>query len=210
MRSAILDFLLVVVLVLACALVSILLPNKAFAQGAQAPPQAAQAYQALLLRNARAVWGLDAPVAALAAQVHQESAWNPRAVSRVGAAGLAQFMPATSKWISGLYPELNGNQPFNPAWALRAMVTYDLWLYQRTPTRYSKRDRLWVALRSYNGGLGHWLAEAKNATGTDRAAIDAACGTARRSAVHCPENLGYPHRILNVLQPRYARWGQVL
>ena len=31
--------------------------------------------------------------------------------------------------------------------------------------------------------------------------------TARRSPVHCAENLGYPHRILNVLQPRYLAWG---
>ena len=68
---------------------------------------------------------------------------------------------------------------------------------------------MWVALRSYNGGLGHWQAEAAR-TGLrlpTRWQVDAACGTARRAMVHCAENLGYPHRILTVLQPRYLQWG---
>ena len=97
----------------------------------------------------------------------------------------------------------------NPAWALRALVTYDRWLYERTPARYAPKDRMWVALRGYNGGLGHWQAEAA-ATGAAQptlAQVDAACGKARRAAVHCRENLGYPHRILVVIQPRYTAWG---
>lgn len=172
-------------------------------------PQAAQQHRALLVRTAHAAWGLDAPVAVFAAQVHQESAWRTDAISHVGAQGLAQFMPATAKWIGGIDPALAGQQPYNPGWALRALVTYDRWLYDRTPTRYTPRERMWVALRSYNGGLGHWQAEAV-ATGAaqpTRAQVDAACGKARRAAMHCTENLGYPHRILVVLQPRYAAWG---
>ena len=171
-------------------------------------PQAALQYRSLLTRNARAVWGLDAPVATFAAQVHQESAWRPDAVSRVGAAGLAQFMPGTSKWIATIDPELASNEPFSPSWALRALVTYDHWLHARTPTRYTPRDRMWVALRSYNGGLGHWQAEAAR-TGLQaptREQVDAACGQAKRAAVHCKENLGYPRRIFD-LQARYASWG---
>lgn len=118
-------------------------------------------------------------------------------------------MPATSRWIASQAPELAAPQPYNPAWALRALVTYDRWLYQRTPTRYTPYERMWVALRSYNGGLGHWQQEAAS-TGLaqpSRAQVDAACGSARRAAVHCKENLGYPHRILVVLQPRYLQWG---
>ena len=171
-------------------------------------PQAALQYRGLLIRNARAVWGMDAPVATFAAQVHQESAWRPDAVSRVGAAGLAQFMPGTSKWIATIDPELASNAPYNPSWALRALVTYDHWLYERAPTRFTPSDRMWVALRSYNGGLGHWQAEAGR-TGLKaptREQVDAACGTAKRAPVHCKENLGYPHRIFT-LQPRYASWG---
>lgn len=171
-------------------------------------PQAALQYRGLLIRNARAVWGMDAPVATFAAQVHQESAWRPDAVSRVGAAGLAQFMPGTSKWIATIAPELASNEPYSPSWALRALVTYDQWLHARTPTRYTQRDRMWVALRSYNGGLGHWQAEGAK-TGLKaptREQVDAACGAAKRAPVHCKENLGYPRRIF-ALQPRYASWG---
>ena len=172
-------------------------------------PQAAQQYRSALIRTAHAVWGMDAPVAVFAAQVHQESSWRSDAVSHVGAAGLAQFMPKTAEWISGTDQQLAANQPFNPAWALRALVTYDKQLYQSAPTRYAPRDRMWVALRSYNGGLGHWQREAaiSGVAQPSREQVDAACGKARRAVVHCAENLGYPHRILNVLQPRYLHWG---
>ena len=192
-----------VLLVAACALLAFVLPASAQV------PQAAQQHRALLVRTAHAAWGLDAPVAVFAAQVHQESAWRPDAVSHVGAQGLAQFMPATTRWIAGLNPNLAAQQPFNVAWSLRALVTYDRWLYDRAPARYTPRERMHVALRAYNGGLGHWQAEAA-ATGAvqpTRAQVDAACGKARRAAVHCRENLGYPHRILVVIQPRYAAWG---
>lgn len=204
MRGAIKDAALAVLLVALCALAA-LLPPMAHAQ----VPQAAQQYRPLLVRTAHAFWGLDAPVAVFAAQVHQESAWRPGAVSHVGAQGLAQFMPATTQWIAGLHPDLATQQPYNPAWALRALVTYDLWLYERTPARYDPFDRMWVALRAYNGGLGHWQAEARGlgVRLPSRVQVDAACGTARRAAVHCRENLGYPHRILVVLQPRYLQWG---
>lgn len=171
-------------------------------------PSKAVPYRAALVRAAHSQWGLDAPVAALAAQVHQESAWNPNAVSRVGAAGMAQFMPATSKWwceINGLTPAQC--QPTNPTWALRSLVGYDKYLWDRVPARFNAHDRLWIALRGYNGGLGHWQAEARMAQGNTREAVDAACGRARRHVSHCRENLGYPQRILHQLQPRYLSWG---
>jgi len=183
---------------------------------AQTVPATAHKYRAELTRAAHTQWGLDAPIAALAAQVHQESGWNPAAVSGVGAQGMAQFMPATATW----WCELNGMgkdecQPTNPTWALRALVGYDKHLFDRTPPRLSDFDRLWVALRAYNGGLGHWLAEsrvAQVATGfaqPSRQQVDAACGKAKRHPTHCPENLHYPARILGVLQPLYAGWGRV-
>ena len=203
MRQALKDFAAAVLLVLVCALLALALPVQAQV------PQAAQQYRALLVRTAHAAWGLDAPVAVLAAQIHQESAWNAQAISRVGAQGLAQFMPATATWIAGVDPALAARQPFSPAWALRALVTYDRWLYERTPARYAPRDRMWVALRGYNGGLGHWQAEAaaSGAARPTRVQVDAACGRAKRAPVHCRENLDYPHRILVVIQPRYAAWG---
>jgi soluble lytic murein transglycosylase-like protein len=229
MRRALVDFAIAIFVMALCALAVSLAGCKGEEHGPPAPPsaeapppvaapvqaktslpavpQAALGYRADLIRTARTVWGMQAPVASFAAQIHQESGWRRDAVSQVGAAGLAQFMPATSKWISTLDPQLQGNQPFNTAWAMRAMVTYDLWLFERTPAGYSRRDRMWVALRAYNGGLGHWQAEARKAASPARADVDAACGTAKRARIHCKENLGYPERILVALQPRYAGWG---
>ncbi|MCQ8103278.1 transglycosylase SLT domain-containing protein [Methylomonas sp. SURF-2] len=170
-------------------------------------PRAAVHYRAELTRIAHAEWGLDAPLAAFAAQIHQESGWRPDAVSRVGALGMSQFMPATARWWCELQRQrVLDCQPTNPAWAMRAMIGYDRWLLQRVKGA-SEFDRLWAALRSYNGGLGHWLNEARNAGSYQRAEVDRACGSARRSVVHCRENLDYPRRILLTLQPLYAGWG---
>jgi soluble lytic murein transglycosylase-like protein len=179
-----------------------------FASGAVAQvPAAATPYRTDLTRQARLVWGLNAPVAAFAAQIHQESLWRPHAVSRVGARGMAQFMPATARWWCELHRmSATDCQPTNPTWAMRALVGYDRWLWERINLG-DDGDRMWAALRAYNGGLGHWYAEARNATDKRRASIDAACGSARRHVSHCRENLGYPRRILVELQPRYAAWG---
>ena len=206
------SFAVLTLIALTLAAVGLLALSVAFAPaGAQVPPEAAR-YRLTLVREAQRAWGLDAPIAALAAQVHQESSWKPEAVSRVGARGLAQFMPATAVW----WCEREGISktdclPHNPTWALRALVGYDLHLYGRAPPRMSPYDRLWLALRGYNGGEGHWQAEARTTglAAPTRAQIDAACGRARRAALHCTENLGYPRRILITLQPRYAAWGPV-
>lgn len=181
--------------------------GKTFAQEA---PRAALAYRADLTRVAHSTWGLNAPVPVFAAQVNQESGWNPQALSKVGAQGLAQFMPATAQWWCQLNKlSLIDCQPTNPTWALRALVGYDKWLYDRVHggTEY---DRLWAALRAYNGGLGHWQLEAKIAGGYARKDVDSACGKAKRHPSHCPENLGYPKRILDELQRRYASWGRMV
>ena len=94
-------------------------------------PHAAQQYRYELTRQARLVWGINAPIATMAAQVHQESAWNPNAVSHVGAQGLAQFMPATAAWMPQIDNTLHRVYPTNPSWALRALARYDHWLYSR-------------------------------------------------------------------------------
>lgn len=174
-------------------------------------PRAATQHRADLTRISHAGWGLDAPTPMFAAQIQQESAWNPKAVSQVGAMGMAQFMPATSRWWCALN-KLSATecQPSNPVWAMRSLVGYDRWLYQRIGGD-DEFDRLWATLRAYNGGLGHWQKEASIANaGFNRGAIDAACGRASRSPVHCAENLSYPDRILNRIQPRYASWGRAV
>ncbi|RKO76174.1 transglycosylase SLT domain-containing protein [Pectobacterium parmentieri] len=174
------------------------------------PPAAAQQYRSDLIRNARLDWGLNAPVADFAAQLHQESGWNPRAISPVGAQGLAQFMPATSAWISDIMPELKANQPFNPAWSIRALTRYDRWIWQRVNAA-DNCERMAMTLSGYNGGLGWVQRDQKLAAqrGLDRQRWFGHVATvnAGRSAANWRENRHYPPRILQELAPRYLTWG---
>jgi soluble lytic murein transglycosylase-like protein len=187
-----------------CVLVIGLLSERA---AAAEPPRAALKYRADLVRSARLVWGLGAPVAVMAGQVHQESAWRPDAQSAY-AHGLAQFTPDTAEWIAGQDAALVGADTGNPVWALRALARYDRWLHDRIAPAGNACEKWWGALRSYNGGLGHWRKEARLAQpATDRAAIDARCGQASRHVSHCRENLAYPRLILTKWQPLYASWG---
>jgi len=172
-------------------------------------PIEAQRYQRDLTRNAHAVWGLDAPVATFAAQIHQESRWRADAKSPVGALGMAQFMPATASWISEAY-KLNGNQPNNPSWAMRALVIYDRHLWDRTRAS-SRCDHMAMTLSSYNGGLG-WvyrdqkLAQAKGADPQLWFGSVEKFNAGRRAAAFT-ENRNYPRIILLKWQPIYANWG---
>jgi soluble lytic murein transglycosylase-like protein len=175
-------------------------------------PAAARDYQRLLRRSAHAYWGLDAPLATMAGQVHQESLWRADAVSPVGAAGLAQFMPATSDWFSTLYPDaIGGNQPFNPGWALRALVLYDRWLHQRV-TAADNCQRWAMTLSAYNGGLG-WVYRDKklaSAMGADPLVwFNSIENYSRRADWARRENRTYVRNILNRWEPLYAAngWG---
>ncbi|EFL52019.1 Lytic transglycosylase catalytic [Solidesulfovibrio fructosivorans JJ]] len=180
---------------------------------AESIPANALRHRAELTRCGRYAFGLAAPVATLAAQVHQESRWRENAVSPVGARGLAQFMPSTSKWIAGLVPGLAANDPFNPGWALRALATYDKWLWDRV-TAQDGCQRMAMALSGYNGGLG-WVRRDKALAG--RNGVDPLIWfdhverfNAGRAAAAWKENRGYPRRILGTLEPLYIRagWGQ--
>lgn len=171
-------------------------------------PRAAQQYHRPLVANARAVWGLNAPVATFAGQIHQESGWRADARSPY-AGGLAQFTPASAEWIGGLYPELAERQPFNPAWSLRALVRFDRWLWERNAAA-TDCDRMAFALASYNGGEG-WLRREQRAaraagTAPDRW-FDAVALHCLRSRAACAENRAYPAAILYRHQQLYASWG---
>lgn len=177
---------------------------------AAGPPTAALRYRSDVIRAARVDWGLNAPVADFAAQLHQESGWNPAARSPVGAQGLAQFMPSTADWIAGLMPHLVSREPYNPGWAIRALVSYDRWLWSRVAVS-DGCERMAMTLSAYNGGLG-WVNRDRKlarARGLDDARWFGAVETvnAGRSAANWRENRHYPQRILRELAPRYLSWG---
>ena len=74
-----------------------------------------------------------------AAQIEQESGWNPNAKSSAGARGLGQFMPGTAKQL--------GVNPLDPVAALDASAKYMRYLTDK----FGSED---VARQAYNAGEG--------------------------------------------------------
>ncbi len=181
----------------------------AFSAGAwaQAIPREAERHRLVLLREAQFVWGLDAPVSSFAAQVQQESGWREGLVSRTGAIGLTQFMPATANWIGATRPDLESVNPGNPVWALRALVAYDKWLWERVDGA-SACERFAFVLSAYNGGLG-WVRRRKARSDAPAVCFDKTCAVNPGiSLANQAENQSYPVRILRRYEPLYMRSGR--
>ncbi|WP_459858315.1 transglycosylase SLT domain-containing protein [Humidesulfovibrio idahonensis] len=173
-------------------------------------PAAAQQYRSVVIRAARVEAGINAPVAVFAAQLEQESGWNPQAVSPVGARGLGQFMPATARDMGRTRPDLGPAEPTNPGWAIRALVAYDLANLRRVRAA-TPCDAWAMALSAYNGGLG-WVwrdQELAKRLGLDPARWWNSVETvnAGRSLAAISENRKYPYGILFRRQPKYLVWG---
>lgn len=81
------------------------------------------------------------PVSLFDKQIEMESGWNPKAKSRAGALGIAQFMPQTAKAV-GL------KDPFDPEEALEAAGRHMKTLLENFGGDYAK------ALAAYNAGGG--------------------------------------------------------
>lgn len=92
----------------------------------------------------------ELPASLVAAQLAQESGWNPDTTSPVGAQGLAQFMPAT--WAT--YG--NGGDPFDPEDAIATMGRYMAALKKEIqPIAGDNPDELVrLTLAAYNAGPG--------------------------------------------------------
>lgn len=177
-------------------------------------PAVAERYQRDLTRIAQAEWGLDAPVAMFAGQIHQESRWKFDARSPVGAQGLGQVMPSTAAWLAATFPTVLGkNEPYNPTWSMQALVSYDRWLASRI-TAADSCEQAAMILSSYNGGLGWLIRDRKlaSAKGADKLTwFDSVERfNAGRSAAAFKENRAYPRLILRQWEPLYiqAGWGK--
>jgi membrane-bound lytic murein transglycosylase MltF len=173
-------------------------------------PSAAKQFQRSLTREAHAFWGLNAPIALFAGQIHQESLWRPGVSSRF-ASGLTQFTDSTAEWIAEVYPnQLGGPDVFNPEWSIRAMVLYDLWLYERVPEAASEYDRWAFTLSSYNGGLGWVKRDVRLCDAAPGCDPEVWFGNVERHSSRADwaieENRGYI-RILTHRQYIYNTWG---
>lgn len=167
-------------------------------------------YRLAFIRNAKSAWGVDAPVATLAAQMRQESGCRADAKSRF-ADGLAQFTPETAAWISSVYPDLAENQPTNPVWAMRAQAHYMLRQVRRANGE-TECDSMWIAHWDYNGGEGWRRRDQKLAAANGanpRRHVEVEPFNAGRAPAFFNENRGYPKAIIQRWQPLFiaAGWG---
>lgn len=171
-------------------------------------PREAMQYKRFAVATYRQVYGAQAPIAMLAAQIHQESAWNCNARSRVGAEGCAQFLKSTAKWISSVYPQLGAANPFDYRWSIRAQALFMKRLEDQN-TADSDCDDAAFALAAYNGGRGHILREkqlareAGDPPNTWWNSVEKHCD---RSPANCRENREYPKRIIHEHQSLYRHW----
>ncbi|MCE8004241.1 transglycosylase SLT domain-containing protein [Halomonas sp. MCCC 1A11081] len=177
---------------------------------AQAIPANAAQYQRELTRIVQQEFGLPAPVAIHAGQIHQESAWRSDARSPVGAEGLSQFMPGTSQWMAEIYPDLGRAAPYSPTWAMRAQARYNRWHLRRLSSVTDTCERWAFAMSAYNGGLG-WVQRDQrlaSAAGDDPAVwFGSVERYTNRAGWAERENRHYVRHILLELTPRYVRAG---
>lgn len=117
------------------------------------------------LPMATSAWGHEV----LAAQCYQESRFDARAVSPVGARGLCQFMPATwQEAVAGLELPRDASA-FNP----RLSITAAAWYMQRQRAVWTSPrpewDRHTLAMAGYNAGAGNIIAAQRKAGGALKA-----------------------------------------
>ncbi|WP_078084028.1 transporter substrate-binding domain-containing protein, partial [Microbulbifer mangrovi] len=82
----------------------------------------------------------------IVAQMFQESTFNPKAKSWVGARGLMQVMPDTGK-------QVGEKNLFDPETSVRAGLKYLNWLHRKFEDKgISPENKMWFTLASYNAG----------------------------------------------------------
>lgn len=161
----------------------------------------------IMKREAQFVYGLDAPVPMFLAQVHQESSGRDQVTAFDGGAGLAQFMPATSREIVRLYPELGVPDPYNARWAIRAQTRYMQWLYRRVQG-FDSCEQWAAALKAYNAGLGYVQYAQRRSVAPDLWFGFTEYVPTRQSKHNFEYSRMYPRKILFKHQPIYRRFGR--
>lgn len=89
----------------------------------------------------------------LKAQCWQESRFNPKAVSPVGAGGVCQFMPGTWDEVPDAMKE--GREVWDARTNIEAAAWYDNRMYNFWKSPRPMQDRINLMLASYNAGAGN-------------------------------------------------------
>lgn len=186
-----------------CALLCVV--NLAWAQ----IPSAALKYRSDLTRESHFIFGLSAPIPILAAQIEQESGWRSGVTAWDNGRGLAQFMDPTAKWASERFTDLGPSDPYNPRWAIRAMVRLDDFNVKRVKGA-TICDKWGAGLKSYNAGLGY-VQKAQKLSKTPEVWFGATeFIPSGQSAKNFEYSRLYPHWIIEKRQPKYQTWGTVI
>lgn len=170
---------------------------------------AAEPFRAQLTREVQARFGVPGPVPVLAAQIEQESGWRPGVTAWDNGRGLGQFMDGTAKWLVSAYPFLGVPDPYNPTWAMRAMVQLNLHNLQRVKGKDSCES--WgAALKAYNAGLGYvrWAQERSPEPARWFGATEWV--RTNQTPANFEASRQYPRRILFQRQPTYRAWGALV
>lgn len=165
------------------------------------------AYRSMVAREAQAVHGPDAPTPMFVGQIKQESSCRPGITAADLGRGIAQFMDGTTKQVASLFPELGPADPYNPRWAIRAMIRYDGWIYRRVKGK-DECHRWGAALVSYNAGLG-WVQRAQKASAAPEVWFDVTEKiNPGQTAMNFTYSRSYPYKILLQHQKAYVSSGK--
>jgi len=160
-------------------------------------------------KESRYFIGTDAPTHYFMGQIEQESQCKEGITAFDGGMGLGQFMPDTADWIQAREAALKefgiDPQPYNPRWAIRALILYDRWLYKEVAC-----EGWYYAFRAYNGGLGNMNKEIRLAHSCDKITVERHC---KRRLIKlksgslldlCKVNIEYPYLIF-IKAEKYRR-----
>jgi membrane-bound lytic murein transglycosylase F len=136
----------------------------------------------------------------LKAQLVAESSLDANAVSKAGAQGVAQFMPATWDDVRAALRFPAAASPFEPRYAIRGAAWYLRLLRQQWRSPRPEDDRRRLVHASYHAGLGNLVKAQRLAGGavTYAAVID--CLDAVTGAPDASETRDYVVRIARIQQ----------